>query len=232
MATDPMGPLARYSLVRGLNSCRFRTLASYAYSDDSEERTAIRDLIASFKKHQPGVSSWEDLQAVVDDIEKNILVPIPTTVATTDHADRCMLARPELIEKLREWRDAAWEEHKKLFPRPKGQRAERKPVIYLTSGYRRLGKTILNGYPEDDPYGVRDAGDAFGHWNGCAVDVVTRPEAKTFFANQFDPPMDPAVLKSIGLNDVEGFSDLPGDPPHWYVNVRYTCPWPFGPARP
>jgi hypothetical protein len=143
-----------------------------------------------------------------------------------------MLARPELIEKLREWRDAAWEEHKKLFPRPKGRRAERKPVICLTSGYRRLGTTVRNGVPADDPYGVRDAGDAFGHWNGCAVDVVTRPEAETFFANQFDPPMDPAVLSSIGSNDVEGFFPLPGDPPHWYVTVRYTYPWLFGPVRP
>lgn len=221
MVGDPMGPLARYSLVRGLNSCRFRTLASYAYSSYSEEQGAIRDLIMSFQKHHPNVNSWEDLQAVVDDIEKNVLEPIPNKVATTAHGDRCMLARPELIVKLREWRDAAWEEHKKLFPRPWGIPAGTKPVIYLTSGYRRLGKTILNGYPEDDPYGVRDAGDAFGHWNGCAVDVVTNPDAKTFFANRFDPPMDPAVLHSIGDNDVEGFYHLEGDAPHWYVPVRY-----------
>ena len=232
MAADPMGPLARHSTVRGLNSCRFRTLASYAYSNDWEERAAIRDLITSFKRHQPGVSSWEDLQAVVDDIEKNVLEPIPNKVATTAHGDRCMLARPELIEKLREWRDAAWEEHKKLFPRPWGIPAGMKPVIYLTSGYRRLGTPVINGLPESDPYGIRDASDAFGHWNGCAVDVVTRPDAKTFFANRFDPPMDPAVLHSIGDNDVGGFYHLTGDPPHWYVTVRYTCPWPFGPARP
>ncbi len=224
MATDPMGPLARDSLVRGLNSCRFRTLQSYAYSDDWEERAAIRDLITSFKTHQPGVNTWEDLQAVVDDIEKNVLEPIPSTVATTAHADRCMLARPELTEKLGKWRDAAWEEHNKLFPRPWGMPARKKPVIVLTSGYRRLGTTVRNGVPTDDMYGVRDASDPFGHWNGCAVDVVTRPDAKTFFANRFDPPMDPAVLNSIGQNDVEGFFHLAGDPPHWYVRVRYTGP--------
>ena len=221
MAADPMGPLARDSLVRGLNSCRFRTLASYAYSSYSEEPGAIRDLIMSFNKHHPGVNTWEDLQAIVDDIEKNVLKPIPSTVATTAHADECMLVRPELIEKLGEWRDAAWKEHNKLFPRLWGMPARKKPVIYLTSGYRRLGTTVRPGVPTDDLYGVRDASDAFGHWNGCAVDVVTRRGAKTFFANRFDPPMDPAVLHSIGDNDVEGFYHLEGDAPHWYVPVRY-----------
>jgi hypothetical protein len=51
MPTDLMGPLARDSTVRGLNSCRFRTLASYAYSNDWEERAAIGDLITSLKEH-------------------------------------------------------------------------------------------------------------------------------------------------------------------------------------
>jgi hypothetical protein len=224
MAGNLMGPFARYSTVRGLGSCRFRTLASYFYSNDQEEQDAIGGLIASFKEHHPGVNTWEDLQAVVDDIEDNILEPIPDKIATTMHADECMLVRPELIEKLGEWRDAAWEEHKKLFPRPWGVPAGKKPVIYLTSGYRRLGTTVRPGVPADDLYGVRDASDAFGHWNGCAVDVVTRSGAKTLFANRFDPPMDPAVLNSIGQNDVEGFFHLAGDPPHWYVRVPYTGP--------
>ena len=101
---------------------------------------------------------------------ERILLEIPAEVAVARAGTGAdMVARGELIDALRAWRDEA----ARLCMEKAGRGAARAGLIYVNSCYRPLCTTAGSGV-YGDPCGCIDSTDDYGHWSGLAIDVPTK----------------------------------------------------------
>lgn len=105
----------------------------------------------------------------VDAVERALL-EIPRNVAAAAAGTGAILmARGELIDALRAWR----EEAARICMEKAGRGGARAGLIYVNSCYRPLGTTAGAGKYKD-PCGCIDSTDDYGHWSGFAIDVPTK----------------------------------------------------------